>query len=595
MPAIKVLSFGAMLPAVESTLLPQNNAEIAENVWVYSGALEGMPEAIRVHTLTDTDAGRAFRIPFSLNGKDNIPDSDWLELASSDTDVVTSPIAGDTFGRIYWAAPDIEPQYNTTARIIAGDPPFKLGIPAPSTAPGVSVAGGAVPAETRAYVYTWVSAYGEESAPSPPTLFTGNASGTWNLTFTAPGGSVTTNRNLTHTRIYRTITGTSGSTAYYLVAEIAIATLAYADTVPTTTVAANTLLQSLFWNPPPTDLEGITAMPNGIIAGFRGNEVYFCEPYRPHAWPATYALSLDSDIVGLGTINQSLVVCTRVSPYVITGVNPATMSVSKLAVIEPCLSRGSIVSTPAGVVYASQNGLVLAAPGRAQVITQQVITKDLWLDDQNYANINRLRAALLGTTYYAWGSQSSETIFEDTAFEETAFQFEDLTGALAGLIIDTNDPRIGYTKLVTDTTYRNCWRDEWTGEILLAQGDGVFWLDLARSRTRQPYRWRSKAFEAPNQRNFAAMRIYFDTYHDTPEPPTTPNIALEQELTPDQWGLARVYCDGVLRFTREMRASGELMRLPSGFKATYWQVEIEARVRVKSIELATTAKELGSV
>jgi hypothetical protein len=595
MPAIKVQNFGAMLPAVESTLLPQSNAEIAENTWVYSGALEGMPEPVQVHTLVTPGSGRAFRIPLTDVGKDNIPDSYWLEFASADTDVVITPIADDTFERIYWAAPGIEPSYNTQARITNGDPAFKLGIPAPATLPTLSVAGGSAPTETRAYVYTWVSAYGEEGPPSPPRIVTGNASGTWNLTLTAPTGGDTTGRNLTNTRIYRTITGTSGSTTYFLVAEIAIATLTYADTVPTTTVAASTLLQSTFWTAPPTTLQGMVSMPNGMIAGFSGNEVYFCEPYRPHAWPATYSLSLDAEIVGLGVVNQSLVACTRVSPYVITGVNPASMSSSKLAVIEPCLSRGSIVSTPAGVIYASQNGLVLTAPGQARVVTQQVITKDLWLDPINYANINRLRAALLGTTYYAWGSQNTDGIFQEDAFQADAFQFEDLTGALTGMIIDTSDSRIGYTKLVTDITYANCWRDEWTGEILLIKDDKIFWLDLARSRTRQPYRWRSKAFEAPNQRNFAAMRIYFDTYSDSPTLDSVPNAALVQDLGPNQWGLARIYADGVLKWTREMRSSGEIMRLPSGFKATYWQVEIEARVRVKSIELATSAKELISV
>lgn len=90
------------------------------------------------------------------------------------------------------------------------------------------------------------------------------------------------------------------------------------------------------------------------------------------------------------------------------------------------------------------------------------------------------------------------------------------------------------------------------------------------------------------------MRVYFQELFDTPELDGTPTVGLVQELQSDQWGLARVYADGVLRFTRELRKSGEIFRLPSGFKATFWQVEIEARVQLKSVEIATYPKELGS-
>lgn len=592
MVALRLQNFGAMLPAVDKNLLPQNNADLSRNVWIYSGALEGLPQPVEVHTLVDPDAKRVFRIPFANFGKDNIPDSTWMEFAHPDTNIITSPTANDSFGRIYWASPSETPKYNTTARIINGDPAFLLGVPAPTVAPGVSVSGGAAPTETRAYVYTWVSAYGEEGPPSPPTSFTGNANGTWDLTFTAPGAAAT-DRNLTHTRIYRTITGASGSTTYYLVAEVTIATLAYADSTPTTTVAASTLLQSLFWSPP-ADMDGMISMPNGMIAGFKGNEIFFCEPYRPHAWPPTYNLSVEGDIVGLGVFGQSLVVCTNRSPYVISGVNPASMSQSKIASVEPCLSRGSIVSTPSGVLYASQNGLVLVVPGQTRVVTQGIITKDLWLDPQNYLNANRLRATLLGTTYYCWGVKG-DGAFESSAFDEGAFLFDDFTGAYSGAIIDTSSARVGYTQLQISVPHDNCWADEWTGEILTIREGKVFWLDLARSRPRQPFLWRSKVFDAPNQRNFAAMRTYFELWPDSPELNPVPNVSQDQTLAADQYGLVRVYADGVLRFTRELRTSGELMRLPSGFKATYWQIEVEAHVRIKSIEFATSAKELISV
>ena len=593
MVALKIQNFGAMIPAVDGRLLPQNNAELSQNTWLYSGALEGLPVATEAHTLANPTALKAFRVPYQKFGKDNIPDSFWLEFTSREIDVVASPVVGDTHDRYYWAGVGTVPRYNTRARIANGDPSYLLGIPAPTTAPGVSPTGGTGPSETRAYVYTWVSTYGEEGPPSPPTSATGNADGTWNLTVTAPGAAAT-DRSLATVRVYRTITGSSGSTTYYYVDEFAIAGTAYADTEPTVTVTGNGVLNSLYWTEPPSDLEGIVTMPNGMLAGWRANEVWFCEPYRPHAWPAIYTIAVEGAIVGLGVIGQSLIVCTTISPYTVSGVNPASMAVSKIATVEPCLSRGSIVSTPRGVVYASQNGLVVAAPGSAQVITKNLITKNLWLDRTNYLNATTLRAALLGDAYYCWGA-TADGCFEETAFETTAFLQEDFTGSYSGALIDIGDARVGYTKLDQSAPVENCWQDPWTGEVLTIRDGKIYWLDLDPTRSRQPYMWKSKVFETPNQRNFGAMRIYFSTYSDSPTLNPVPNAALVQSLAADQYGLVRIYCDGVHRYTREIRTPGEIFRLPSGFKATYWQIEIEARVKVFSIELASTPTELGSV
>ena len=61
--------------------------------------------------------------------------------------------------------------------------------------------------EARSYVYTYVSAYDEESAPSPATLGTGWANGTWTIhLFQPPPDQIGITRNLTLTRLYRSVT-----------------------------------------------------------------------------------------------------------------------------------------------------------------------------------------------------------------------------------------------------------------------------------------------------------------------------------------------------------------------------------------------------
>jgi hypothetical protein len=461
------------------------------------------------------------------------------------------------------------------------------GVPAqPVTATSTDPYEGMGLQETRAYVYTWVSEYGEEGPPSPSTLYDGWSEDPWVIGITPPTLLDTTDRALTKVRIYRTITAVGGATTFFRVIELDISETSFTDDLATEATSGNTILESTFWTAPPEGLLGMVAMPNGIIAGWRANEIWFCEPYRPHAWPVLYTLAVEFPIVGFGVLGQTLVALTSGSPYAISGINPASMTLSRIASNQACLSRGSIVNTPTGVAYASPDGVAVAGPSGAEIVTRDLITKDLWLDPDNYLNIPATRAVALNGGYYAWGSVGSGC-FESTAFDGGRFLQDDFTGSY--------DARVSYTKLYSETPTYNCYADNWTGEALVVRDGTVYWMDLANKRPHTSYIWRSKVFEAPNQRSFEAMRIWFSLLNDTPELNPVPNTNPVQTLAEDQWGLARVYADGNLKFTRELRSSGVLFRLPSGFKAQFWQVEIEARVKINSVELATTAKELGTV
>jgi hypothetical protein len=721
MVALKLKNFGGMIPAVDPRLLPENQAELSKNTWMYTGSIEGIRVPTLVYTCSNSYTRKVYRIPKQYYDKDHIPDSFWLEFSNPFVDVIHSPTVGDTYDRYYWAgAQDYSvntPMYNTTARIEVGSPPFVLGIPAPEVAPFVSRANGvyilealygeyntlkntstlyyshaygqdtdsfksgvgvsdiayglygatraisslkgnldqsAAPVQTlvprnkystsgqraemryttvqsglritisdsggitlgvppqpspatsstphegtgikeaRAYVYTWVSAYGEEGPPSPATLYNGWSGDPWIVKLTAPTTADTTDRNLSKVNIYRTVTGVGGATTYFFVAQLDISQTVYADSIGDDIVSNNQILASTYWAAPPADLEGMVPMPNGMIAGWRKNEIWFCEPYRPHAWPSPYTLAVEFHIVGLGVIGQSLIVCTTGAPFSISGVNPASMSVSRITSNESCLSRGSIISTASGVVYASQHGLVLAVPGSAQVVTKDIVTKDHWLDSLNNLNIPSLHASILNGAYYCWGTVQPGC-FEPTAFEPSVFLQSDYTGAQNGAIIDFSNQRVSYVKLGSDTPTFNCYIDTWTGETFVLRDGAVYWIDLSVNREHGPYTWKSKILETPNKRSFEAMRVYFSTFSDTPELNPVANTNSVQTLAADQWGLIRLYADGVLCFTRELRNSGDMFRLPSGFKALFWQIEIEARIQINSVEIATSAKELGLV
>jgi hypothetical protein len=572
--ALKFDKFGGQIPAIDERLLPMENAAYAQDAFLQAGRLEPLAADVDIHTLVNPLARYAFRIPINNPGIDNMPDSYWLEFADAETSVVRSPVANAD--RFYMANRQMAPQYNTKARIAAGSPNLTLGIPRPAVAPGVTAVGGAAPTVTRGYVYTWVSSLGEEGQPSPPTVVVGNVTATWNLTFTAPTGADTANRLLATTRIYRTEVGLSGEAGFFFVAEIPIATLVYADTLTPAQVTSGEQLQSADWSGPPATLVGMVSMPNGMIAGWRDNEIWFCEPYRPHAWPTKYMLTIEAPIVGLGTIDQNLMILPAGQPYVATGIHPSVMSLRQVQPLEPCTSRLSIVSTPKGVLYTSNNGLILIGPSGGTNLTYDLIRKDEWL---RLANLQTISATYFMNGYYAF-SGAVEGVFQADAFQQDFVQIDNFLGTQIGMHISLGDQRIGYMTLTSDTPTFNVLLDVYTGETMVLRNGKVFHVDRRVYSPRRSYVWRSKLIELNYAENFAvAKAFYAEPNGPAPTGPT----------------YFRMYADGVLRYTYPLQKSGQQFRLPSGQRYQTVQFELAGTQMIFDLQVATSAKELRQV
>jgi hypothetical protein len=593
MTAARISPFGGMIPATDETLLPEINASLAKNTWVYQGTVQGIPTPKVLRTNTDDTITKVYRIPNNYTDAQHLVDSVWMEFTNIDTDVVRSVVVDDAFDRYYWAAPSLVPQYNTRARIANGDPSFTLGVPQPPT-PILNIVGGVSATQrSTAYVLTYVSAYGEEGPPSNPTEGTGKVDASWNLTWAAADpNDLGVTRNLTLVRIYRTVTALDGTTTYFFVDEKPIATVSYSDTKTDAQVSLNELLSSTTWAAPPTDMVGLISLSNGMLAGFRKNEVWFCEPYRPHAWPAQYTITTEFPIVGLGVMGQTLVVLTQGYIHTATGISPSNISIVKLAGILPCTSRGGILSAPEGVYFPSPSGLILVSGAGVLNVTKELIRKDKWLE---YAQTSTLRAVRLNNAYYGFGS-ARFGVFDVNAFDNDAFTQEDFSGARAGILIDPTSQSIAFNILSSEDAIVNVMTDAWSGEVFIIRNGETQWIDIGEvNAVRDPYVWRSKLFQAEDKKNFVAQKVYFNSPSWLPTLNPVPNASLVQALADDQWGLVRCYADGRLVHTRELRVSGEQMRLPSGFKADFWQWEIEARVELKSFQAATSTDELRQV
>lgn len=392
--------------------------------------------------------------------------------------------------------------------------------------------------ETRVYVYTYVSAYGEEGEPSPvsdPIDIDGSLPVTLTMAG-APAGAY----EMSLKRIYRS--STVGSTAkFQFVAEVPVAQGSYTDSL--TQAELGEVLPTEGWIPPPAGLKGLRMMANGAAVGFVGRTVYFSEPNLPHAWPHKY--TIDFDIVGIATFGQTVAVMTTSFPFLIQGADPAAMTPTKLELPQACVSKRSILETGDGVIYASPDGLVTIGAG-ASVLTQSLMSRDIW---QTYvpASMELFLYERRVHCFYNTGSTRGCLIF-DTTGQGAPMTTTDVpvTTAVTG----------GYFDAKTDTLY-------------LVQGNSIVRFDRGSAMTAT---WKSKLFRLPFQASMSVGQVRASAY------PVT----------------LKVYADGTLRHTQTV-ANGEMFRLPSGFRALDWELQVETTNEVSEVIVASSVNDLKAV
>jgi hypothetical protein len=524
-------------PIADPTLLDTGDATAANNVRLVSGALQPMKG------LTTLKATSSFLPQTIYRYGDSATESEyWFEFAT-DVDVMRSPIADDPYGRAYWTD-GVKPKYGPNSLLISGSSypgaSYDLGIPKPASAPTLAgtAPGAAAQGVTLTVVYTYVSAYGEEGPPSDasPVLTADIASAiTVGQMSTAPAGAY----NISAKRIY--IASTVGNSAeFQFWKEIPVATTSTSGLYEQ--AALGEVLPTEGWNAPPAGLKGLKLMASGAAVGFVGNTAYFSEPNLPHAWPHVYPT--DFPIVGIGVFRQTVVLLTTSFPVLLTGIDPAAMSAEKLELQQACLSKNSIVDTGDGVLYASPDGLVSIGSGGIDVVTSKVMTRDQW---QSY-NPASMKAYSHDGRYHAF--------------------FQRTDGSRGVLIIDFS----GQGALLTECNINSTaavtagYTDARTDTLYLARANNIERFNAGSALT---YVWRSKVFRLPAEANFGFAAVNATAY------PLT----------------LRVYAGGVLRHTQSVQ-NDQAFRLPAGFLALDWQLELEGTSQVTRVRVANSIQEL---
>jgi hypothetical protein len=716
MGAVNINKFLGEAPKLSAELLPQNAAQIASNVKLYSGDLLPYNQSSLQMTLPKTGPIQTI---FPLD--DNAGGFKWLHWAT-DVDVVRAPVPNNAAGgtndqRVYYTG-DGEPRSTTYTMATTGAGTaypyayYSLGIPAPLTActiaptsgnnplhlanPGVasvitSVAPGTGSVVTvttaaahglnsgayvtlagitgntafnvtnaqitvtgpttftyfangtsagghsiinmtldltglqlaRTYVYTWMTPWGEESAPSPVSntayLYEGTSVTITGLPATLPttglyAGKVFQTAGLT-LQVYRTVTSTTG-TVYFRVdgispnGSVPLGTTTLVDAAPISSLV--TSLPSTTWYPPPANLTGIRAIHNGMLMGFYGTTVCFSEPGQPHSWPTKYYQEIGRTVVAAGTVGTTVVILTDSNPWVIQGNTPSAMQKVRLDTNMPCTSKRGIVNMDWGLCFPTRGGIaVFSAMNGASLATNFVYDWDNFRTTVDPATITATR---YNNKYMA--SHSAGTfIFEKD--EHTGGFLTETTQSFTAVFYNPNTAKMYFAFGAPSTMY--LWDDptqkfssfEWKSKIIRTQD----YMNLGAARVIANFDAGSGAAAAnviTMQNNITFMTggltggpLAGNGNRNGPYQPGTTFASAGASLAGYAVGASRItaplttsstltfylYVNGNLALTAPV-VSDIPFRLPTGYRVDKFEVRITGNAPVKSIQLAETMQGL---
>lgn len=373
----------------------------------------------------------------------------------------------------------------------------------------------------------------------------------------------------------------------------------YSDSKPNTSLGE--ACPSIYWDAPVTGLKGLVSLQNGLFAAYKDSTIYVSDWNAPHAWPYEHTVTIDYPIVGLGSFGNTIVVCTEAAPVLIVVQDPTNPTTKAIQENCPCVSADSIVNTRNGVIFASQNGLVLINSTSPTFITEKLLTQDEWLP----LHPESLKGAFLNNTYYGFFTNPTDTA-AGFIFDLDSYTYSTVYNSIvsSGMAYITQHAKVVYNDIEQSQLYV-CYPLENGTQYSLCS----FASD---SRINKPFRWRSKVNVSPQGLfNLSAARVMMTSQLSQKENEhiwegklTGSSLAAcvidgepingwckTNELELADTTVFNYYVDGELKYSREVKDS-KPFRLPSGFRGETIEVEVKSNAYIHSITLASSMGEL---
>lgn len=622
--------FSGIAPRIAPRLLPATLAQEALDVKLWSGEL-------RPHYADEILQYIPSNIQSIYRYKWKNKTYNWL-MWPYETRVAKGPVYDDENNRIYFMNQGgffvtdssllLDQDYNTT--FTPGESCYHVAIPQPGQSDiWVSGGTGSGDVESRSYVYCYVRQWPDGTidvgkSSGPLKNFNDRSRYTVDV---RPGQTVAISiedpllthhngavRGINKIYIYRSEVTSAGQAVYSYVDQFDVNTervtnnpnavwktnyYEYTDSKPNT--ALGEACPSIYWDPPVDGLKGLVSLQNGLFAAYKDSTVYVSGWNAPHAWPYEHTVTIDYPIVGLGSFGNTIVVCTEAAPVLIVVQDPTNPTTKAIQENCPCVSADSIVNTRNGVIFASQNGLVLINSTSPTFITEKLLTQDEWLP----LHPESLKGAFLNNTYYGFFTNPTDTA-AGFIFDLDSYTYSTVYNSIvsSGMVYTTQPAKVVYNDIEQSQLYV-CYPLENGTQYSLCS----FASD---SRINKSFRWRSKVNVSPQGLfNLSAARVMMtsqsfqkENEHIWEGKLTGSSLAARvmdgepingwcktNELELADTTVFNYYVDGELKYSREVKDS-KPFRLPSGFRGETIEVEVKSNAYIHSITLASSMGEL---
>lgn len=390
-------------------------------------------------------------------------------------------------------------------------------------------------AETRAYTYTNLNTWLEESPPSLPAQVSPTYLQGVGVALTA--SDFTGYRPFSARRTYRTL---GASPSYLRVHEGTETT--YTDLSHKASDVSGTL-DTIDYESPPLLLDAMTQTVGGCLVGFKGSTLFISETFRPHTWQ--YQASFPKNIRGICETPQGILVTTAEFCYLMVGAHPSALQALKLPVPQAGIAQRSMVDLDGVTVFASHDGIVGVTGAQASLRqSQELFARDDW---QSQYGPNLSDASMR----FAW---------HDGRLVATS------SSRALGLLLSLDEGGSRqYTRF--DEQMDSMFQLPVADTLYFSKGSNVYQF---RGGSNYTYLWWSKDFIFTRPRNLGAGYIRCSG-------PVT--------LT--------LYIDGIQWW--QGTVSTGYFRPPAGRKGLRWSVKLQGTATVEELVLAGTMAELKNV
>lgn len=611
---MRITSFSGVLPKVAPVDLPFQNAVIAENAEFYGVELRPMRAPRRGQRMLTQTGGTVNFIPKTIYV------SDGTTVAFPE---VTS-VAPDPQNR---SGPDgflfvqNGKLYRSSGRAIRmGENPIEVGIPPPTDAPtgavlegrgcgyrfpellcvpdrGPDCAEDAVPPVATTYVYTFVSNCNEESAPSPPSEVIDRYPD--DSVMLSHGGSIPP--NTASIRWYRSIAASDGTAEFLFLGQGAAGGM-FEDNY--CAFELGDILTTERHAPPPTCLDGVAIVGNGVTMVWGGTQIWLSEPFLPHAFPPEWQLEIPYPIVNAMGLTEFIegretfwvAAVTTGKPFMFKGRLPEMVEVSEVQAWLPALSKRAFVEAEGVIYYAAADGVVAFTSSSIEVITQESHTEYEWLNEYpedmvfgyNKGQLYGFAQRPIAKGFALPVSRvlkSRPNTFSNITLPVSAVHSMAERGMAVSLMTSENDDSsmfdwgesgeyLGYRWRSKPVLQSGRWHP--TSMKVVANFPR---LSGAAARAKQAYQsWSTRFKRYGDVRGFVAAFPEFKIYAPTLVGPTA-------EIT------VKVFCDDVEIYSRVVGHS-EPFRLPRVRKGLEWYVEVSGKMPIREVHMQTSHDDL---